>query len=70
MPTICLINANNLKEEVEEGDLLIIESCESAYDVKILDTKKSLAKKFNLTEEQLLEKAGFPYIFYGLIIKI
>ncbi|MBQ3116678.1 MAG: LysM peptidoglycan-binding domain-containing protein [Clostridia bacterium] len=70
MPTIRLIERNNLVSEVEEGDLLIIEKCDSAYVVKPTDTKKSLAKKFNVCESELLEIAGFPYIFSGLVIEI
>lgn len=69
-PTV-LIKLNNLKSEIECGDLLYIEKDDCLlYTVKPFDTVKVLAKKFNTTEDKILSDNGVEYIFYGLIIKI
>ena len=66
-----VIKQNNLKSEIECGDLLYIEKNEDLlYKVAPFDTPKSIAKKFNTTEEKILSDNGVPYLFYGLVIKI
>ena len=70
-PVGLLVCKNNLTKEVEEGDLILIESYKTKlYCVKPLDTAKSVAKKFNLTEKELLEKNMLSYLFYGLEILV
>jgi len=70
MPLYDLITKNRLDCEVQAGDMLYVERCDSVYSVKIGDTINSLAKKVCISEEELLSKVGFPYLFYGLLISI
>lgn len=71
MPVSLLIAKNNLKKEVEAGDMLYIESEKDAlYTVKPSDTLSSLSEKFNVSQSQILLENGLPYLFYGLKIKI
>ncbi len=65
-----LIFNNNLTKEVSAGDIILIEQAENVYLVKPLDTIESLAKKFNLAPQQILEKNHLEYIFFGLLIEI
>ena len=70
IPVNLLIYQNNLKEEVCLGDLLYLEvENYTLYSVQPLETFESLAKKFNLSKQRLIEKNNnLPYIFYGLKI--
>ena len=70
VPVCTLIKLNNLKKEITAGDLLYIESSDKTYRVKLFDTLLSVAKKFNLTENELKEKNGIEYIYYGQEINI
>ncbi len=71
IPVTLLVKLNNLKTEVESGDLLYIEKEDCLlYNVKPFDTASSLALKFNTTEQKILSDNGVDYLFYGLIIKI
>jgi spore germination protein YaaH len=71
VPVTALINLNNLKREIAEGDLLYIESQErTLYQVKPFETAESLGKKFNLSPEKILTDNGVPYLFYGLVITL
>ncbi len=66
-----LIKQNNLKSEIECGDLLYIEKDDSRlYNVSPFDTPKSIAEKFNTSEQKILKDNGVDYLFYGLVIKI
>lgn len=65
-----LIYNNNLKKEVLAGDILLIERCENLYLVKPTDTIKSLSKRFNKGEQEILEKNHLDYIFCGIYIEI
>lgn len=67
-----LIKLNNLKKEVEQGDLLYIEKPKNSklYKVQPLDTLESIAQKFCVDKTELLLKNGVEYIFYGLIIEL
>ena len=67
-----IISQNNLKKEVEAGDLLYIvkdPDCK-LYTVQPFDTPELLAERFFTTPERLLEKNAISYLFYGLIITI
>ncbi len=67
IPVCVLINDNALKEEIAEGDLLIIKRYQGeGYRVSPSDTLQSVCKKFGVSEQELLNKNGVPYIFYGL----
>ncbi|MBR5192460.1 MAG: LysM peptidoglycan-binding domain-containing protein [Clostridia bacterium] len=71
LPIGVFVSINNLKKEIEEGDLVVIEKCNNKlYFVQPLDTIKSVAKKFGTTEERLKELNKVDYIFYGLKIKV
>ena len=66
-----IIKLNNLKQEIQAGDLLYIEKedvCQ--YRVKPTDTAKSIAIRFGIDEKTLLQKNGVDYVFYGLILEI
>ncbi len=66
-----IIENNNLKGEIEAGDILYIQSqSDSLYTVKPCDTIYSICKKFNKKEEELLQENNVDYIFCGLKIKI
>ena len=66
-----LIKDNNLKKEIESGDLLFIESdANQLYLVKPQDTLLSISKKFNKDQNQILQDNDLPYLFCGLKIKI
>ena len=71
IPPTVIIKQNNLAREVEAGDMLYFE-CEDCtlYKVQPCDTLFSIAKKFNTTEQKILEDNCVPYIFCGLIIKV
>lgn len=71
IPLCCLINDNNLKNEITQGDLLFINRQNFAfYTVKPLETADNIAKKFNISKEKLLKDNAVDYVFYGLILKI
>ncbi len=69
IPQIKIISLNGLKKEIQEGDMLYLEKEKTAtYRVGLFETADSVAKKFNISSESLLEQNGVEYIFYGLII--
>ena len=71
IPPTRIVKENCLKEEVSCGDLLLLESfCGKTYKVKPFDTIKSVAQKFGVSEEYIIEKNGVSYLFYGLIIYV
>ena len=65
-----LIYNNNLVKELSAGDILLIEKCDNLYLVKPTDTISLIAKKFNLSEKEILEKNHLDYIFCGAFIEI
>ena len=65
-----LIYNNNLKKEISAGDILLIEKCDNLYLVKPTDTIKSLAKKFNKKEQEILDKNHLPYLFCAIYVEI
>lgn len=66
-----LIKDNNLKREIEAGDMLFIETGGETYPVEPWDTMRSVARKFGVTEREIAQKNGdVPYIFYGMRIKV
>lgn len=71
IPVCILIKDNALKEEILAGDLLLIKQEQGkTYMVKPTDTLESVCNKFCINENELLEKNGVSYIFYGLNLKI
>jgi LysM repeat protein len=66
----CLTKVNNIKS-VEEGDRLIIPQKNTAiYVVKPLDTIAKIAKKFNVTEEEIINNNNSSKIFIGQVLII
>ncbi len=71
IPATKLITLNRLVKEIEEGDLLYIESVDGClYKVKPFDTAKSVSEKFCVSEQKILKENGVEYLFYGLTIII
>ena len=69
VPTMLLIRDNNLKGEIEAGDILMICGYKNCYEVKPLDTLDSIAEKLNVTKEKLsFLNGGITYVFYGEIL--
>lgn len=69
LPPLKLIALNNLKKEIEQGDLLIIEYPKGrVYTVSLTDTVNSISEKFNVSPKKILTDNGVPYVFYGLKI--
>ena len=57
--------------EISECDIIYIKCVSGTpYTVQPFDTAASVAKKFGVSEKELLEKNGVPYLFYGLTVWI
>lgn len=65
-----LIHINNLTKDVLPGDVILVEQVNNVYLVKPLDTLEGLAKRFNLSPQELLDKNYLEYIYCGLLIEI
>lgn len=71
IPTTVIIAQNRLTQEVCAGDLLFLTKLEGVvYNVGVLDTLESVAKKFNVPPNEILQKNKTPYLIYGEIIII
>lgn len=71
VPTGKLIFDNNLRKEISEGDILLIEKSEKKlYRVEIADTIEKISKKCNLSSDEILKNNHLPYIFYGILIEL
>lgn len=71
VPPMKIVIANNLKRELQAGDLLYIEREEGRlYTVKPEDTASGLSARFDIPEEKILSDNGVPYLFYGLTIML
>ncbi len=71
LPVTEIISLNNLKREIEEGDLLFIQTYDCVlYTVKPQDTVYSIAKKFNVSPQKILDDNHLPYVWWGLKIKV
>ncbi len=72
IPTIKIISSNGLTKEISEGDLLYLEQVDNAmlYKVAIFDTADSIAQKFNISKQRLLDLNGVDYVYYGLTIVV
>ncbi len=71
VPTGKLIYDNNLRAEISEGDILLIETSEKKlYRVEIDDTIEKIAKDCNLSSDEILNNNHLPYIFYGILIEL
>ena len=71
-PPRLIINDNNLKEEIYEGQRLVITPVfGTAYVVKPSDSLGVIASKFNIDKEKILKdnKISAIYPFMTLIIK-
>ncbi len=65
-----LIFNNKLTKEVSAGDILFIEQVKNVYLVKPLDRLEDLAKKFNQSPQEILQKNHLMYIYCGLLIEV
>ncbi len=72
LPQTLVISENNLRRELEAGDLLVLSKLDGGifYRVKPTDTLASLSKKFGVPERKILQDNDVDYIFYGLNIVI
>ena len=69
IPTLSIINENNLKKELDCGDLLVLNKTPcKVYTVQPTDTLVSIAKRFCTSESQIMLDNGIDYVFYGLKI--
>ncbi|MCQ2387417.1 MAG: LysM peptidoglycan-binding domain-containing protein [Clostridia bacterium] len=67
-PQTILIKENNLKCELSEGDIVLIERHEDLYMIEPKDNLQNISEKLNENSEYLLEKNKTPYFFYGEMI--
>ena len=65
IPVCTLIKLNNLKKEITAGDLLYLENADKIYHVQLFDTLLSVAEKFKISGQEIKEKNGIEYIYYG-----
>ena len=65
-----IISINSLKNELYEGQVIIIKKTENIYTVKVGETLEKLLIKFNLSREEFIEKNGINFVYPDLIINI
>ena len=70
IPFTIIIADNGLTREVEYGDVLLLKRNGTYYTVQLTDTVESIAQKFNLSVEELLQKNRIDYVFYGLTVSV
>ena len=71
IPPAKIIADNNLKSEIQEGDVLFIEKTGGVvYTVRPFDTFEDLEKRFGVTAESIKATNKVDYLFYGLKIII
>ena len=71
VPAGIIVADNALKKELTEGDVLFLRrSGGKFYTVKPEDTLESVAEKFGVSPENILEKNKIPYGFAGETIII
>ena len=70
IPFTIIIADNGLTREVEYGDVLLLKRNGTYYTVQLTDTVESIAEKFNLSVEELLQKNRIDYVFYGLTVSV
>lgn len=72
IPVTVLIGKNLIKKEPEEGDLLYLETEDVGrlYSVAPTDTLDSVAEKFCVSPQKILDENCVPYIWFGLKIKV
>ncbi len=70
IPFCKIILQNGLIREVSEGDLLYLEQDETntVYTVKPTDTLEKISERFCVKKEEIIEKNGTDFVFYGLKI--
>ena len=71
IPPTLIVKLNNLKCEIERGDLLYLECGDyRVYRVKPFERIEYIARNFCTTSEKILADNGLKYIFYGLTIMV
>lgn len=71
IPPAVLIKQNNLKTELQAGDLLFVEKVDAIfYQVKPFETIEEISKKFSLPANKILDDNGLSYVFYGISLLI
>ena len=70
VPTKIIVEQNNLKRELERGDLLYLEVPKSAktYVVKPSDTIEGIAKKFGVSSQYILTTNKVDYVYFSMLI--
>ncbi|MBQ3596425.1 MAG: LysM peptidoglycan-binding domain-containing protein [Clostridia bacterium] len=69
IPISRFIKDNNLKEELYEGQIVIINKMQGkTYTVAPHENLKTVAKKLGVLESEIIEKNQTDYLFYGLKI--
>ncbi len=71
IPSTVIIADNFLRQEIEVGDLLILNvPIGNVYFISPTDTLNDLCFKFNVSKEYILNKNKTPYLIYGEFIVI
>ena len=65
-----VIKLNSLKEELYEGQVIIIKKSENTYMVKVGESLEMILNKFNLSREEFIEKNGVNFVYPDLVINI
>jgi hypothetical protein len=69
LPIFRFIKENNLKDEVYEGQIVVINKTQGkTYLVAPHENVKTVAKKLGVLESEIIEKNKTDYLFYGLKI--
>jgi hypothetical protein len=67
IPELVIINDNNLKAEIDCGDMLLINSYNlRIYEVKHLEKIDDICKKFLMTKGEFVHINGVDYVFGGM----
>jgi hypothetical protein len=67
IPELVLINDNNIKSEIEVGDMLIINVYNlNFYEVKHLEKIEDICKKFMMTKGEFIHINGVDYVYGGM----
>ncbi len=67
IPQTLIVNENNLKRELQDGDLLLLPRPSGRlYTVQPNDTLEIVSEKFNLPKDKISSVNKVDYLFYGL----
>jgi len=67
IPEVVIINDNQLKGEVEVGDMLIINVYNlNIYEVKHLEKIEDICRRFMMTKDEFIKINGIDYLYGGM----